>query len=591
VRIAALDVGSNSFHVLIVQVHSSGRVEVLARAKEMVRLGETSLRTGVIPPEVFRRGLEALVSLRRIVDRYRPDALVAIATSAVREAQNGGEFVRAARDEVGLDIQVVRGQEEGRLIYLGARGTLNLDGRRVALLDLGGGSLEVILADARECYFIDSLKLGVIRLNEEWGPSDPPTAKELAGLRARVRQTLSPVIGRVTAMGFDFVALSSGTALALAALQGALGNRREDAATSSLTQDALMELEQKLGSMTIEERTRLPGLDARRADTILVGAIVLRAAMELSGAAEATLAEGAVREGIVADYIATHRPGILLAEEFPDLRRRSVMALARRCQFDEAHAQQVARLALSLFHQTRGLHELPEGDADLLEFSALLHDVGLYISPDKHHQHSQYLIETNEMVGFARDEVEIMALTARYHRKAEPPAESERKSAQRRHVRFCELPRRSRHRVRFLTAFLRVADALDRTHSRLVRAIRCQVHRKTIDIRIEVDGDPELELWAARRKGDLLESISGLRLRLSVDSVAESRHTVPGMRTAGPFPTRAELLGEAKRPPKLSSSPRSPATSTSPSASPSPSAKALKTPSRARRIPRRAAEA
>jgi exopolyphosphatase/guanosine-5'-triphosphate,3'-diphosphate pyrophosphatase len=549
VRIAALDVGSNSFHVLIVQVQSDGRVEVLARAKEMVRLGETSLRTGVIPPEVFRRGLEALASLRRLVDRYRPDALVAIATSAVREAQNGGEFVRAARDELGIDIQVIRGQEEGRLIYLGARGTLNLDGRRVALFDLGGGSLEVILADARECYFIDSLKLGVIRLSEEWGASDPPSARELAGLRASIRQSLAPVIGRITAMGFDFVALSSGTASALAALNGALGGAgggaggggggggnggsgsgRGDGTPTVLTQEALIELEQKLGRMTLEERARLPGLDARRADTILPGAMVLRAALELSGATEATLAEGAVREGIVADYIATHRPGILMAEEFPDLRRRSVMALARRCQFDEAHAQQVARLALSLFDQTRALHNLPESDGELLEFSALLHDVGMYISPDKHHQHSQYLIETNEMAGFSRDEVEIMALTARYHRKAEPPGERERKSAPRRHERFCALSRGARERVRFLTAFLRIADALDRTHSRLVRAIRCQVHRKTIELRIEVDGDPELELWATRRKGDLLESISGLRLRLSVDSVAEPRHAVPGMK-------------------------------------------------------------
>lgn len=546
-RIAALDVGSNSFHVLIVQVQSDGRVEVLARAKEMVRLGETSLRTGVIPPEVFRRGLEALASLRRIVDRYRPDALVAIATSAVREAQNGGEFVRAARDEIGIDIQVIRGQEEGRLIYLGARGTLNLDGRRVALFDLGGGSLEVILADARECYFIDSLKLGVIRLSEEWAAADPPSPRELASLRARIRQSLAPVIGRITAMGFDFVALSSGTASALAALTSALaeggggggggggsgggGNGgRGDGIPTVLTVEALIDLEQRLGRMTLEERARLPGLDARRADTILPGAMVLRAALELAGATEATLAEGAVREGIVADYIATHRPGILMAEEFPDLRRRSVMALARRCQFDEAHAQQVARLALSLFDQTRALHSLPESDGELLEFAALLHDTGMYISPDKHHQHSQYLIETNEMAGFSREEVEIMALTARYHRKAEPPSEKERKSAPKRHERFCALARPARARVRYLTAFLRIADALDRTHSRLVRAIRCQVHRKTIELRIEVDGDPELELWATRRKGDLLESMTGLRLRLSVDSVAEPRHAVPGMK-------------------------------------------------------------
>ena len=519
-RIAALDVGSNSFHLIVVQVTASGHVEVLDRAKEMVRLGESSLRTGIIPPEVFRRGLDALGSLRRLADRHQPDALVAVATSAVREAQNGGEFVRAARDEVGVDIQVVRGQEEARLIYLGARGALDLDGRRTLLLDLGGGSMELILADARECYFTDSLKLGVIRLTEEWAASDPPTVRELGSLRDRVRRALVPVIARVAAMGFDFVSMSSGTASALASL---IEKTDEGVTPNRLSLVALAEIERRLASMNHEERGRLPGLDPRRADTILAGAIVLRTALELSGAELAVVSEGALREGIVADYIAKHRPGILLVEEFPDLRLRSVMELARRCNFDEAHSQHVARLALSLFDQTRSLHGLDEGDEELLELTALLHDIGFHISPSGHHRHAQYLIETSDMVGFSRDELEIMALVARYHRKAEPPAKGAKRSVRRRHQQFSKLPRRARKRVRVLAALLRVADALDRTHGRLVRAVRCQVRRKTIELRIEVDGDPELELWATRRKGDLLESLFGLPLRLAVDAVARTR--------------------------------------------------------------------
>ncbi|MES1157907.1 MAG: Ppx/GppA phosphatase family protein [Haliangium ochraceum] len=550
-RIAALDVGSNSFHLIVVKVTPSGHFEVLDRSKEMVRLGESSLRTGIIPPEVFRRGLDALASLRRLADRHQPDALVAVATSAVREAQNGGEFVRAARDEVGVDIQVVRGQEEARLIYLGARGTLDLDGRRAVLLDLGGGSLEVILADARECYFTDSAKLGVIRLTEEWAPSDPPTTRELVALRTRVRRALEPVIARVRAMGFDFAAMSSGTALALSAMIHHDSEERadDDATRPVLTVAALTEIEQKLARLTLNERARLPGLDVRRADTILAGAVVLRTALELAGAREATVCDAALREGIVADYIATHRPGILLVEEFPDLRRRSVMELCRRCQFDEPHAQHVARLALSLFHQTRELHDLEDGDAELLAFAALLHDVGFYISPSGHHKHSQYLIETHDMVGFSRDEVEIMALVARYHRKAEPPTEKSKLTPRRRHETFRRLPRRARRRVRHLAALLRIADALDRTHGRLVRAVRCQVQRKTIELRVEVDGDPELELWAARRKSDLLESLVGRRLRLSVDSVRESAGPVAPARheAVKTVPMAAHSEGTAKK--------------------------------------------
>src|SRR3569623_515348 len=333
-RIAALDVGSNSFHLIVVQVTSTGHFEVLDRAKEMVRLGEGSLRSGIIPPAVFKRGLEALATLRRLADRPQPDAL--------------------------------------------------------------------------------------------------------------------------------------------------------------------------------------------RADTILAGAIVLRTALELTGSDEAVVSETALREGIVADYIVTHRPGILLVDEFPVLRRRCVMELARRGHFDEPHAQHVTRLALSLFDQTRELHELGEDDEELLEYAGLLHDIGFHISPSGHHKHAAYLIETAGMAGFSRDEVEVMALTARYHRKAEPPARRPRATV-RRHPTICALSRKTRKRVRYLAALLRLADALDRTHGRLVRAVRCQIKRKTIELRLEVEGDPELELWAARRKGDALETLTGLRLRLAVDAVTRVR--------------------------------------------------------------------
>lgn len=546
-RIAALDVGSNSFHLIVVQVTSTGHFEVLDRAKEMVRLGEGSLRSGIIPPAVFKRGLEALASLRRLADRHQPDALVAIATSAVREAQNGGEFVRAARDEVGVDIQVVRGQEEARLIYLGARGSLDLDGKRTVLFDLGGGSMEVILADARELYFAASLKMGVIRVTEEWGASEPPTAREMSALRDRLRRMMEPVIARVRSMGFDFVSMSSGTASALAALVG-----REEGNSGSarkLTVKALAEVEKKLAEMTPDQRAKLPGVDARRADTILAGAIVLRTALELTGADEAVVSETALREGIVADYIVTHRPGILLVDEFPDLRRRSVMELARRCHFDEPHAQHVTRLALSLFDQTRELHGLGEEDEELLEYAGLLHDIGFHISPSGHHKHGQYLIETAEMAGFSRDEVEVMALTARYHRKAEPPARRTRAGV-RRHPAFCALSRKTRKRVRYLAALLRLADALDRTHGRLVRAVRCQIRRKTIELRLEVEGDPELELWAARRKGDALETLTGLRLRLAVDDVVRVRPAPVGA-TLAP----KQLRGRGKAQGRASASP------------------------------------
>jgi exopolyphosphatase/guanosine-5'-triphosphate,3'-diphosphate pyrophosphatase len=316
-------------------------------------------------------------------------------------------------------------------------------------------------------------------------------------------------------MGFDFVAFTSGTASALAGLLGLERERAGSQRTTALPLKTLLELEGRLGGMRAIERARLPGLDARRGDTIYTGAVVLRTVLELTGASEAALCETALREGIIVEYVATNRPGILLVEEFPDLRRRGVMELARRCQFRAEHATHVARLALSIFHQTRRLHSLPKGDAELLEYAALLHDIGFHVAAHRHHRHTEYLIQSHEMSGFSRDEVNVVALVARYHRKAEP---------NKGHEAFAALSKNDRRRVRHLAAILRVADALDRTQARLVRSVRCVVTEKTIEMRLDVDGDPELELWAARRKGDLLEELTSRKLRLTVDAVRESEN-------------------------------------------------------------------
>jgi exopolyphosphatase/guanosine-5'-triphosphate,3'-diphosphate pyrophosphatase len=531
-RIAALDVGSNSFHLMVADVETGGHIRVLDRAKEMVRLGDSTLHEGVIPPEVFRRGLDALRALRRVADRHKVDAIVAVATSAVREAQNGGEFVRAARDEAGIDIRVIRGDEEARLIYLGARGSLDLGKRRVALFDLGGGSLEIILADAQELYFTASLKAGVIRLAESFPCADPPTPRERAQLAERVRTMLGPVISRVRAMGFDYVAFTSGTASALASVLRA--DPEAGGGKSTVPLRDLAALEQRLGTMSLAARARLPGLDTRRADTIYAGAVVFRTALELAGAEEATLCETALREGVIAEYVATNRPGILLVDEFPDLRRRTVMELARRCQFREDHGTHVARLALSIFDQTRRLHKLADGDAELLEYAALLHDIGFYISPHRHHRHSAYLISSHAMTGFSRGEVKIMSLVARHHRKVEPRRGKGAMKA---------LSKTDVQRVRYLAAILRIADALDRTHARLVRAVRCSISARTVEVRVDADGDPELELWAARRKGDLFEALAGRKLRFAVAQVRDRDDRIPP--PAEPAPRAATPSGRS----------------------------------------------
>ncbi len=499
-KVAAIDVGTNSFHLLIGQVSSDGQVIALERAKDMVRLGDSTFKSGVISAEAFLRASEALRNFRRLAERHGCEAIVAVATSATREAANGGDFVRAMRDETGIDLQVIPGEEEARLVYLGARSQLSLGNRRVLLCDVGGGSVEVMVGDARELYFQRSLKLGVLRLLQNF-KGDPPTQDERSRLAEFCYRALEKVAAPMQRIGFDFVSITAGTARAIyelcqptMAAPGPPGERLRIVRFADV-----YTLEQRLCSMNSIERARIPGLDARRVDSIVSGVILVRSLLEVLHADQYTLCEAALREGLIADYAAKNRPGIQLVDEFPDQRRRSVVSLMRRTQTREPHAQHVARLALDLFRGLRPLHGLPNADGELLEFAALLHDVGFYIAASKHHKHGQYLIENVGLGGFSAEEIALLAQTVRYHRKATPKDT---------HLPFLALQENLRRRVRIHAALLRVADGLDRTNRQLVRSIRCRILSKEIEFVLTTDAeDIELELWSARRKADLLEEV------------------------------------------------------------------------------------
>jgi exopolyphosphatase/guanosine-5'-triphosphate,3'-diphosphate pyrophosphatase len=308
VRIAALDLGSNSFHLMVADAtHDDGKtqIRVVDRAREMVRIGEATLLTGVIPSEGFLRGLDALATLRRTAERHRPDAFLAAATSAIREASNGVAFVRAGRHVTGSEIRVIDGHEEAKLIYFGARPVLRLAGRRVALFDLGGGSLELVVADEQQIRLSVSLKLGVLRLKEEHlgsGASGVVGTKALARLRDAALAAIEPAMSRARAVGFDFVVFTAGTARTLCAM---VGSRKSGASASTkLTLASLARLEAELAALPSAARAALPGSDPRRADTLLPGAVILRTILELSGHTEATYCEPALREGMIAAFLA-----------------------------------------------------------------------------------------------------------------------------------------------------------------------------------------------------------------------------------------------------------------------------------------------
>ena len=306
--VAAVDLGSNSFHLVIAELASHGRFRVIERAKERVQLGESTFDTGRISPAVFERGLTALRRLRAIVQRHATETVLAVATSAVRDAENGRHFLDAAARITGFPVSVIDGLEEARLVCLGAREGLALDGRRMALIDLGGGSTEIVLADQHTCLLTASLELGALRLRSMWGSHDPPSRHDMVRLERRIALIVEPTIAHLRRLGFDLVVLSCGTArtllrlsLAEAAAAGAPATLAPAAATLDL--DALARLEARLAGLSEARRVEVAGHEPGRVDTLLTGTVALRVMLERLGACQALVSSTGLREGLIADYV------------------------------------------------------------------------------------------------------------------------------------------------------------------------------------------------------------------------------------------------------------------------------------------------
>jgi exopolyphosphatase/guanosine-5'-triphosphate,3'-diphosphate pyrophosphatase len=517
-KIAAIDIGSNSIHMVVVEVQGSGGFRVIEREKEMVRLGAGTLARGNLSADAMKRGLAVLTKYRQLARNHRVDKVVAVATSAVREARNGEDFLERVGRETGIWPRVVSGEGEARLIYLAALHSIHLEGKRALVVDIGGGSLELCLGAGRRLDWAVSEKLGVLRMTERFVRSDPLSAKDEARLEGAVAKAIAPHVAAVREAGFECVVGTSGTILAL----GAMARFAEDGRLPetlhhvTVSARAIHELREQLVASTERERLRLPGMDERRADLVVAGAVLLDTVLESFGVPELILCEWALREGILLDYIDKHPRSLARAEAIPDPRRRSVVSLAERCAFDEAHARHVASLSLSLFDQTREKHGLEERERALLEYAALLHDIGHHISYPGHHKHTYYLIKNGGLRGFDPVEIELLANVARYHRRGHP-----RKA----HAEFGALPKPARGVVRVLAGILRVADALDRSHRQAIRTLTVAERGGTLRIRGEATGDCELELWGVLRRTPLLEEALGLPVRVEVARTARAGPT------------------------------------------------------------------
>jgi exopolyphosphatase/guanosine-5'-triphosphate,3'-diphosphate pyrophosphatase len=514
-KIAAIDLGSNSIHLVIVEVRPSGGFQVVASEKAMVRLGATTLSTGRLSATAMARGLEVLREYRRLCRSHRVDKVLAVATSAIREAKNGEDYLVRIGQKTGIWARVVSGVGEARLIYLAALHSIHLEGKRALVVDLGGGSLELALGTGTKPDWVASEKLGVLRLAGRFGGRDPLAGKDEEGLEAFVKQSLAPHEKVVEAARPFCVVGTSGTILTLGRMahQIETGEIPESLNHVTVKAQTLRELRERLCRLPLRERLRLPGMDGPRADILPVGAVILDTVLRRLGLEELVLCEWALREGILLDYILRHPRTLARAEAYPDVRRRSVMALAERCQYDEAHARHTALLALQLFDQTRARHALGDGERALLEYAALLHDIGHHISYPGHHKHTYYLIKNGDLRGFHPAEIEVLANVARYHRRGHP---------KRKHPGFGGLPKESRRAVCVLAGLLRVADALDRSHKQPVRRLLVGERGDAVRIQAEARGDCELELWGVAGRLALFEEALGVRARIETTAHVQS---------------------------------------------------------------------
>jgi len=509
-KIAAIDIGSNSIHMVVARIDAGGDFTLLDRAKEPVRLGRGTLSSRALSAAAMQTGLETLATFKRLADTLQVEKVLAVATSAVREAKNGGDFISQIGRQLGIHVDVITGREEARLIHLAVTNALDLRNDTVLLADVGGGSVELVLAHQGSVRMQESLKLGVIRLAERFFSGDRAKRDDLDEAERYLERQLARVRKLVEPRAPRRLIGTSGTILNLVAIAHQWEHdappERLNAVTVSYKDVA--RLRDRLVRMDREERKRLPGLDRRRADLILPGAVLIEHLMRTLGLRELTACDWALREGVILDFIGRHRDEIAESDAIPDVRRRSVLHMARRLQDDVDHSRRVTDLALALFDPTADLHRLHAAEREWLEYAALLHDVGNHIAHSRHHKHSYYLILNGELMGFEPEEIRVIAATARFHRKGGPKDDSEEMQG---------LPNALRPVVTRLAAILRVADGLDRSHFGVVRALDVERAAGQVTVRIDTAGhDAELELWAARRKADLFEAAFDTRLLLEV---------------------------------------------------------------------------
>jgi exopolyphosphatase / guanosine-5'-triphosphate,3'-diphosphate pyrophosphatase len=521
--LAAVDIGTNSVHLVVARVDGN-HVDVLEREREMVRLGSAA-------GDMKRLSSPAMTRTIEVIDRFRQVAAIhgarlrAVATSAVREAENQHVFIHRAWAEAGVEVEVISGFEEARLIHLGVLQAVPSFDRQLLVCDIGGGSSELVVGLNGDVLLARSVRLGAIRLTRRYFDGNRLDPGAVDACRRDIRTTLASAVREIRRLGCDVAAGSSGTIRSVCQMVAARSGGPPPRTFNNfrVTRDEIDEVVRRLAKApTVKARAKTPGLDPRRADIILAGALVLEQVVAALDLTEMTYSDYALREGVLLDTWRREHGGSL--HQLSDLRRRRVMHLVELMDEDPAHSVQVARLALWLFDALADRHGLGDQEREVLEAAALLCNVGLYVSHASHHKHSYYVIRNSEhLTGFTDREIELIAQVARYHRKSVP---------RRKHAEFAALDRDDQGRVRTLAAILRVAVGLDRNHAARVTGVRCREGRDAGPLIIEaqaVEGqDIQLDVYAAGERKDLLEEVLGTEIAIVAAPAGAGAASEPG---------------------------------------------------------------
>jgi exopolyphosphatase/guanosine-5'-triphosphate,3'-diphosphate pyrophosphatase len=524
-RIAAIDVGTNSIRLIVAEASPDGSYKVLDDEKETARLGQGLAGSGALAPAAMERTAVTIARMRSIALGYGVGLVRAIGTYAARVASNREEFVALVQRRAGVAIEPISAEEEARLAHVSVSRAFDLRGQAVAVVDIGGGSTEVVLSSGGVIEKTYSLPLGAVLLSEQFGAAEcsgPTYRKMRRDIRRRIREVVAdPPFTPSTIIG------TGGTFTSLAHISlrrgpsadgrpGPLPVRGYEMARSEVSH-----LAEWLREMPLRTRMRVPGLSADRADIIVAGAAIVDGIMRHLGVNRLKVHDRGVRDGLLLTMVGALFPDAEKTSAAPPDRARAVRQFAASCGYEERHCAHVARVAGQVFDELARRFPGPQGgwsepDArGVLEAAALLHDVGYLVNYSRHHQHTYHLIAHSGLPGFTPREIELIANVARYHRRGKPKMK---------HPPFASLPKRDRDLVKRLAAILRIADGLDRNRMQNVRAVALRIQADAVTFVLDAGDDPAVDIWGAERKARLFQDVFGLKPRFRWKGAARAAH-------------------------------------------------------------------